>query len=86
MCIFDVFKAHQTRDVLQKLKDNKIGYVFVPVNCTDQLQLFDLTVSKVYKAKFASSIYGVVLREGRTLTQIWRIGIGDSTYWLENQF
>ena len=51
LCIFDVFRAHQTQDVLQKLKDNNIRYVFVPASCTDRLQPLDLTVNKVYKEK-----------------------------------
>ena len=49
LCIFDVFRAHQTQDVLQKLKDNNIRYVFVPASCTDRLQPLDLTVNRVYK-------------------------------------
>ena len=49
LCIFDVFKAHQTESVLSKLKDNNIAYVFVPACCTGELQPLDLTINQVYK-------------------------------------
>ena len=45
LCIFDNFNAQLTSDVLQLLKDSFIDSVFVPANCTDQLQPLDLIVS-----------------------------------------
>ena len=42
LVIFDVFKAHTSESVLQKLKDNNLAYVFVPGNCTGQLQPLEL--------------------------------------------
>ena len=49
LCIFDNFKAQLTSDVLQLLKDSFIDTVFVPANCTDQLQPLDLSVNKPAK-------------------------------------
>jgi len=51
LCIFDVFRAHQSEALLQKLKDNNIWYVFVPASCTGELQPLDISVNKVYKEK-----------------------------------
>ena len=51
LCIFDVFKAHQAEEVLQKLKSNNIHCVFVPASCTGELQPLDVSVNKVYKEK-----------------------------------
>ena len=49
LCIFDNFKAQLTSDVLQLLKDSFIDTIFVPGNCTDQLQPWDLSVNKPAK-------------------------------------
>ena len=49
MCIFDNFKAQLTAQVLELLKSNHVETVFVPPNCTDQLQPFDLSVNKPAK-------------------------------------
>ena len=47
--IFDNFKGQLTDDVLQLLEQSFIDVVFVPPNCTDQLQRLDLSVNKSAK-------------------------------------
>ena len=49
LCIFDVFRPHQDKVLLDKLKSNNINYVFVPAGCTGELQPLDITVNKFYK-------------------------------------
>lgn len=49
LCIFDNFKAQVTAEVLELLKSNYVETVFVPANCTDQLQPLDLSVNKPAK-------------------------------------
>jgi len=49
LCIFDNFKGQLTDDVLQLLEESFIDVVFVPLNCTDQLQPLDLNVNKSAK-------------------------------------
>ena len=50
LLIMDVFKAHRCKKVLQKLDESNVLVVFVPANCTDQLQPLDLSVNKPLKA------------------------------------
>lgn len=49
VCIFDNFKAQRTDGILQLLEDNNIDSVFVPANCTGELQPMDLSVNKSVK-------------------------------------
>ena len=49
LCIFDNFSGQVTDNVLQLLDSNHIDTVFVPANCTDQLQPLDLSVNKSVK-------------------------------------
>ena len=49
LCIFDNFSAQCTSKILQLLDDNYIDVVFVPPNCTDQLQPLDLSFNKPVK-------------------------------------
>ena len=49
LCIFDNFKAQRTDRILQLLEDNNIDTVFVPPNCTGELQPMDLSVNKSVK-------------------------------------
>ena len=49
LAIFDVFRAHQDKTMLDKLHTNNIKCVFVPACCTDRLQPLDLSVNKDYK-------------------------------------
>ena len=47
--VLDVFRAHCTAEVLDTLKANRFHVVFVPGNCTSQLQPLDLSVNGPYK-------------------------------------
>jgi len=49
LVIFDRFKAQCTPTVLQALKENHILVALVPANCTDRLQLLDISVNKSIK-------------------------------------
>ena len=48
-CIFDNFKAQCTDKILQLLEDLNIDTVFVPTNCSGELQPLDLSVNKPVK-------------------------------------
>ena len=48
LCIYN-FKAQCTDRILQLLENNKIDTVFVPPNCTGELQPLDLSVNKSVK-------------------------------------
>jgi len=50
MAIFDNFKDHITKKMLDKLEQNNIQAVLVPANCTDLFQPMDLSVNKSIKA------------------------------------
>lgn len=41
-CIFDVFKAHQDKELLSYMEEKGIKVIFVPAACTDRLQLLDV--------------------------------------------
>ena len=45
LLIIYVFHAHRTEDVLHHLEKNNILVIFVPANCTSQLQPLDLAVN-----------------------------------------
>ena len=47
--IFDNFKAQCTNKILQLLEDNNIDTIFVPANCTGELQPMDLSINKSVK-------------------------------------
>ena len=49
LIIFDRFKAQCTATVLEALKENHILVVLVPPNCTNTLQLLDVSVNKSAK-------------------------------------
>ena len=49
LLIWDVFHAHWTPAVLQKLVDYNILTIFVPANCTSDLQPLDLSLNKPLK-------------------------------------
>ena len=51
LLIFDVFRAHRTDDVLSHLEKNNILVIFVPANCTSELQPLDLAVNGPFKRR-----------------------------------
>jgi hypothetical protein len=54
LAIFDVFKAHRSQALLDKLYQHNIRAVFVPQSCTDQLQPLDATPNKLFKDELKS--------------------------------
>ena len=49
LVLFDVFRGKCTEDIFKLLEDNNILYVHICPNCTDKLQLLDLSVNKPAK-------------------------------------
>ena len=49
LCIIDGFRAHCTSDVVNLLDRHGIDVVYVPANCTGELQPLDLSVNKSVK-------------------------------------
>ena len=47
--IFDTFKSHTGSEMKSLLLENNIISVIIPSNCTDVLQLLDLSVNKPLK-------------------------------------
>ena len=66
LAIFDVFKGQCTESVFKMLEENNILYVIVPSNCTDILQLLDLSVNKLtkdfMKSKFQVWYGGIICK------------------------
>lgn len=49
LCIFDVFRAQISDEIMDFLKEKFIIPVMVPANCTDKLQPMDLSIQKPAK-------------------------------------
>ena len=49
LCIIDNFSAQCTDDVLKLLENHNIDTVFVPPNCTGELQPIDICINKPVK-------------------------------------
>ena len=49
LAIFDHFKGQITVDIMQLLEEHNVHVVKLPPNCTDRLQLMDLSVNKAAK-------------------------------------
>ena len=49
LVILDEFKGQTTEKVLKLLGANDLMFVIVPPNCTDRLQLFDVSVNQAAK-------------------------------------
>ncbi len=49
LVIFDVYKAHQSEEFLQKLKKKGFKIAFVPGGCTSKLQPLDVSGNKSFK-------------------------------------
>jgi hypothetical protein len=65
---FDVFKGQQTEEVAALLEDNHIVAVPIPANCTDRLQLMDLSINKAVHAK---QIQGMVCHRSTKAVERW---------------
>ena len=77
LLILDVFRAHHTTEVQQKLSESNILVVFVPPNCTDMLQPLDLSVNKPLKnemrkrfVEWYSSCVAKELKSGKSVNDI----------------
>ena len=51
LAIFDVFASHRCKSMLDKLKEHNIHQVFIPSDCTGELQPLDLAVNDQFKSK-----------------------------------
>ena len=51
LTILDVYKAHQTSDVIDVLKEAGFELVFVPGNCTSELEPLQLAVNSCFKVE-----------------------------------
>ncbi|KAK3082872.1 hypothetical protein FSP39_007612 [Pinctada imbricata] len=77
LAIIDVYKAHRSESVIEKLRKNNIAVVYVPANCTDKLQPMDQQVNKSFKdalkLEFQTWYSGQVvngLKEGKSVDEI----------------
>lgn len=57
LCVFDMYRAHLTEKLKQKLLDNNLFYVYVPAGTTGELQPLDLTVNSYYKDQMKSHFH-----------------------------
>ena len=61
LIIFDGFRGQNTPDFLSILEKNNIGCVRIPPNCTDKLQLLDISVNKSMKSELKTSFNCITL-------------------------
>lgn len=50
LCISDVYKANQDKELLTYMDEKGIKVVFVPVACTDRLQPLDVQINGKFKS------------------------------------
>lgn len=62
LLIFDVFRAHLTDSVVQKLLEHNIHYVLVPPNLTNLYQPLDVSVNRAAKSTI-HKLYSAYYRE-----------------------
>lgn len=55
LLIFDVYAAHRTPDVIEEIGNNGFELVYVPANCTSELQPLDLSVNAPLKESCKSA-------------------------------
>ena len=77
LLILDMFRAHCTAEVQQKLSQSNIMVVFVPANCKDMLQPLNITVHKPLKkemrkkfVEWYSSCVAKKLKSGKSINDI----------------
>ena len=49
LVIYNTFRAQCTELILAMLEENNVYFVIIPPNCTDCLQLLDISVNKAAK-------------------------------------
>ena len=49
LVIFDTFRGQCTERIRSKLEESNVRVVIIPANCTDRLQLLDLSINKAAK-------------------------------------
>jgi hypothetical protein len=54
VCLLDVFRAHRVETVLQLFSAHNINVIFVPANCTGDLQPLDLSGNNEFKTALKS--------------------------------
>lgn len=57
IAIFDIFAAHRTNSLIEKLKSHNIQPLYVPGACTDKLQPLDVAVNYDYKEKLKAEFH-----------------------------
>ena len=57
IALFDVYKAHQSENLLSHLKKHDIVPLFVPAACTDKLQPLDLSLNREYKEELKAHFH-----------------------------
>ena len=53
LVLLDSFTGQGTQEIYDLLEANNINSVMVPANCTDRLQLLDVSINKTVKDFFA---------------------------------
>ena len=57
LVLFDCFKGQTTEDVQKQLSENNIYSIQIPPNCTDKLQLMDISINKPMKDELRSRFH-----------------------------
>ena len=55
---FDKLTGQETQELFDLLQNNNVNIVVVPANCTDRLQLLDVSVNKPVKEFLCKQFYG----------------------------
>lgn len=63
LCIFDVYKAHQDKELLSYMEEKEIKVVFVPAACTDRLQPLNVQISGKFKSLLKSQFQNFYAQE-----------------------
>lgn len=63
LCIFDVYMAHQDKELLSYVEEKGIKVVFVPAACTDRLQPLDVQINGKFKSLLKSQFQNFYAQE-----------------------